>query len=216
MHNVYTNGAPIVQAQFEIDLGDYYVESAGERVALTAALESLLFVATEPLTPAELAQVLPFTNQVIEEKLQQLARSYTEWGRGIRLQERNGAYLMVTMPSTAPLIERFLQLDLNTRLSKPALETLAVIAYRQPITRAQIEAVRGVDCAAVLRSLLQRELIEEMGRAEVAGRPFLYRVTDVFLHYFGLTSLDQLPALSTPDAEQMDALSQAGNPAALA
>jgi segregation and condensation protein B len=97
-----------------------------------------------------------------------------------------------------------LNLDATTRLSGPALEALAVIAYRQPVTRAQIEAVRGVDCSGVLRSLQQRGLIEEVGRLDAPGRPVLYAVTDLFMQHFGLLGLSELPPLGQADLGRLD------------
>jgi len=106
------------------------------------------------------------------------------------VQEYNGTFQLVTQPAFAALIETFLNLDLSTKLSAPALETLAIVAYRQPITRAQIEGVRGVDSSAILRSLTQRGLIQESGRLDGVGRPILYTVTESFMQHFGLINLD--------------------------
>jgi segregation and condensation protein B len=208
MTTVYTNGQPIIQGQFDIDLGEQEVTIAGEPIPLTAALESLLFVAAQPVTAAQLADALELTMELVVHTLEQLAEQYQQRNQGLRLQVRDEQYQLVTVPAAAALIERFLTLDLTTKLSGPALEALAVIAYRQPVTRAQIEAVRGVDSAGVLRSLLQRGLIEEIGRLEVAGRPILYGVTDSFLQHFGLTSLAQLPPLTDPDAELLASATQ--------
>ncbi len=124
-------------------------------------------------------------------------------GRGLRVQKHNNRFQLVTDPSLAPLIETFLELDLSTTLSGPALETLAIVAYRQPVARAQIEAVRYVDCAGVLRSLLQRGLVEEVGRLETVGRPILYGVTDHFLQHFGLIEMTELPPLETADTDAL-------------
>lgn len=195
------NGAAIVQGELDIDLGDRFVEAGGERIPLLAALESLLFVMVDPVESAQFARALGVDLAVIEAGLQALAERYVVTGRGLRLQNRDGCHQLVTLPAAAPLIETFLSLDLTTRLSGPALEALAVVAYRQPVTRAQIEAVRGVDSAGVLRSLTQRGLIEEVGRLDVVGRPILYGVTDLFLQHFGLTGLDQLPPLAASDHE---------------
>lgn len=173
------------------------VQAAG--FSLAAALESLLFVADAAVEPAQLARTLEITPAAAEAALAELDAAYRREGRGLRLQVRNGRYQLVTAPEAANLIENFLNLDASTRLSGPALETLAVAAYRQPVTRAQIEAVRGVDCSGVLRSLLQRGLLEEVGRLDAPGRPVLYGVTDLFMHHFGLTALHELPPLE--DAE---------------
>lgn len=174
-----------------------------EVFSLAAMIEALLFVADGPVEVTQLAKTLNLGSEAIYGGLQQLDRHYLSAGRGLRLQEYNGKYQLVTRPIFATLIETFLNLDLSTKLSAPALETLAIVAYRQPVTRAQIEAVRGVDSSAILRSLIQRNLIEESGRLEGIGRPILYRVTENFMLHFGLTGLDELPALETTEADTL-------------
>jgi segregation and condensation protein B len=188
--------------------GDSSSESALPQTAgafsLPAALESLLFVADEAAEPARLARALGITPDEVEAQLLALDTAYRTDGRGLRLQTRNGRYQLVTAPEAANLIETFLNLDTSARLSAPALETLAVVAYRQPVTRAQIEAVRGVDCSGVLRSLLQRGLLEEVGRLDAPGRPVLYGVTDLFMHHFGLTALHELPPLESTELQRIE------------
>lgn len=173
-------------------------------LALAAALESLLFVAEEPVEPAQLARVFGGEATQVEAALHVLEEEYRTQRRGLRIQVRSGRYQMVTAPEAAGLIEIFLNLDTSSKLSGPALETLAVVAYRQPVTRAQIEAVRGVDCSGVLRSLLQRGLIEEVGRMETPGRPVLYGVTDLFMRHFGLMGLHELPPLPNEENSRID------------
>ncbi len=182
-----------------IDEGD----AEDEGVALTTLLESLLFVASEPVEPRQLAQTLAQPLEIIELGLAELADYYQRSLRGLRLQRFNDKVQLVTAPVAAPFIETFLNLDNTTRLSSPALETLAVIAYRQPVTRAQIEAVRGVDCAGVLRSLVQRGLVTEMGRMEGVGRPILYGVTELFMQHFGLMEMTELPPLEETEADRL-------------
>ena len=168
-------------------------------LSLAAALESLLFVSDQAVEPAQLARALNMTPAEAEAALQELDAAYRRECRGLRVQMRNGRYQLVTAPEAATLIESFLNLDTSARLSAPALEALAVVAYRQPVTRAQIEAVRGVDCSGLLRSLLQRGLLEEVGRLDAPGRPVLYGVTDLFMHHFGLTALHDLPPIDDAD-----------------
>lgn len=175
----------------------------GDSVSLLSALEALLFVADEPVEVTSLAKVLAVMSEELYGALKTLAHQLAEHGRGLRLQEHNGKFQLVTLPTCAPLIETFLNIDTSTKLSAPALETLAIVAYRQPVTRAQIEAVRGVDSAGILRSLLQRGLVEEAGRLEGVGRPIVYNVTDLFMQHFGLTGLDELPVLETTDADTL-------------
>lgn len=185
------------------DGGDDNFTGDDEGVALTTLLESLLFVASEPVEPRQLAQTLAQPIEVIELGLAELADYYQRSLRGVRVQRYNGKVQLVTAPVAAPFIEVFLNLDNTTRLSTPALETLAVIAYRQPVTRAQIEAVRGVDCAGVLRSLAQRGLVTEVGRMEGIGRPILYGVTELFMQHFGLMEMGELPPLEETEADRL-------------
>jgi segregation and condensation protein B len=178
-------------------------EDSDEGVALTTLLESLLFVAAEPVAPLQLAKTLELSLDVIEQGLAELANYYQRSLRGLRLQRFNDKVQLVTASAAAPFIEIFLNLDNSTRLSAPALETLAVIAYRQPVTRAQIEAVRGVDCAGVLRTLVQRGLVADVGRMEGVGRPILYGVTELFMQHFGLMEMAELPPLEESEADQL-------------
>lgn len=180
-----------------------YSHDDDEGVPLTTLLESLLFVAPEAVEPRQLAQTLAQPLEVIEMGLAELADYYQRGLRGLRLQRFNNKVQLVTAPVAAPFIEVFLNLDNSTKLSSPALETLAVIAYRQPVTRAQIEAVRGVDCAGVLRSLTQRGLVAEVGRLEGIGRPILYGVTDLFMQHFGLMEMTELPPLEETEADRL-------------
>lgn len=162
--------------------------------SLTAQIEALLFVAAEPLTPRQIAQALERPLAEVEAGLQALAAELA--GRGIRLQEHHGRWQLTTAPEAAPAIERLLGLEAESgRLSRAALETLAIIAYRQPISRPQIDDIRGVNSDGVIRTLLSKGLIEEVGRAEGPGRPVLYGTTELFLRLFGLGSLADLPPL---------------------
>ena len=167
---------------------------------LRVLVESLLFVAEGPVAVAALVRALEVDVAQVEEALEQLKRDYAE--RGIRLQRARDKVQLVTAPDAAPAIERFLGISTSGHLSAAALETLAIIAYRQPITRPTIEAVRGVNCDGVIHSLLARGLIEEVGRLETAGRPILYAKTFEFLQNFGLRGVDDLPPLeeATDDA----------------
>ena len=187
---------------------DVVEAAAGEQQAeipeaeLPRLIESLLFVAGSPTPVAQLAQVFRVDEPTIEAALSKLAASFVSEHRGLSLQRKGNHLQLSTVPEAGPHIERFLGLDLTTRLSQAALETLAMIAYRQPVTRPQLEAIRGVNCDGVLRTLLARELVEPVGRLEQAGRPFLYGTTFQFLQYFGLDSLEQLPSLPTSEAPE--------------
>jgi segregation and condensation protein B len=162
---------------------------------LPALVESLLFVASSPIPVGRLAQVLGVAEESVETALTQLTEGYVNGDRGLRLLRKGDRVHLTTAPQAAPHIERFLGLDLSAKLSQAALETLAVIAYRQPLTRAEVEAIRGVGCDGVLRTLITRELVEPVGRLEQPGRPYQYGTTIQFLQYFGLESLNRLPPL---------------------
>lgn len=170
---------------------------------LVALLEAMLFVLGDPASVERLAAAFELPVERIEAGLQQLEAQLA--GRGIRLQRHRDAVQLVSLPAAADVIEAYLGLDLSAKLSRAALEALAIIAYRQPVTRPQIEAIRGVSSDGVLRTLLNRGLIEEVGRLEQAGRPILYGITFEFLQYFGLSSLDELPPLDGDVVAQLAA-----------
>lgn len=165
-------------------------------LSLAALVESLLFVADEPVPVGRLAEALEATPGQIERALSDLEATYV--GRGLRLQRAVNRVQLITMPEAALCVERFLGLEARTRLSRAALETLSIIAYRQLVTRPEIEAIRGVSSDSVLRTLLSVGLIEDVGRALTVGRPILYGTTFEFLQHFGLSSLDELPPLDEP------------------
>lgn len=163
-------------------------------IALKYLLESLLFVAGEPTPVADFARALELSVGDVEVLLQTLNEEYH--GRGLRIQRHGDTLQLVTAPEAAAAIHRFLGVQSTTpRLSNAALETLAIIAYKQPLTKAGLEAIRGVDCGGAVRTLLQRGLIAEVGRQQTAGRPVLYGTTDEFLRQFGINHLEHLPPI---------------------
>ncbi|MFN2201694.1 MAG: SMC-Scp complex subunit ScpB [Caldilineaceae bacterium] len=180
---------------------------SGAMAPLTAVLESLLFVAGEAMDVSYLAKALQLKTEQVRDGLARLAQQYKARGGGLRLQMHNDRYQLVTAPATAPFVEDFLNIDISTKLSSAALETLAIVAYRQPVTRVQIEGIRGVDCSGVLRSLVARGLVEEAGRLDAVGRPIVYGVTEQFMQQFGLTELSDLPPLGHEDADMLYAAS---------
>ena len=166
---------------------------------LSVKLETLLFVAAEPVTTAQLATALDVAPSVVERGLNELEASLST--RGLRLQRHAGRVQLTTAPQLAELIERFLGLEATTHLSRVALETLAIIAYQQPVTRPQIDAIRGVNSDSMLKSLLHKGLILESGRADGPGRPILYSTTPEFLQHFGLSSILEMPSLAKHEEE---------------
>jgi segregation and condensation protein B len=163
-------------------------------ISINAQLEALLFVAPGAVGISQLATALGVTNRTIEKALDELGEEYQS--RGVRLQRHSGRVQLTSAPEAAEVIETFLGLEATSRLSSAALEALAIIAYQQPVTRPQVDAVRGVNSDGVMKNLLHKGLIQEVGRAESPGRPILYSTTPEFLGHFGLTSLEELPPLN--------------------
>jgi len=182
-----------------------------EPLGLTAQVESLLFVADEPTSVERLAEALAATPAQVTKALQELEIGLLD--RGLRLQWAGQRVQMVSAPEMAGVVERFLGLGERRRLSPAALETLAIVAYRQPISRPEIEAIRGVNCDSVLRTLLTAGLIEEAGRAATVGRPILYGTTFAFLQHFGLQRLEELPRLETVEETAEEAQEIGHSPA---
>lgn len=167
---------------------------------LKRALEGILFAAGEPVTAQRLCLGLETDRATLDRAAQDLAEEYERGKRGIRLLRLEGSYQLCSAPEQANLIRRTLESRKPPKLSQPALEVLAVVAYFQPVTRAYIDQIRGVDSAYTVGLLLERELIEEAGRLSVPGRPVLLRTTKMFLRSFGLSDLDGLPTL--PDLSE--------------
>ena len=170
-------------------------DEAATTERLAPLLEALLFVADEPVTPAALARALDLTPREVRRGLDDLADALREEQRGVRLQQGPDGAQLVTAPEVASTVEVFLGLEANRRLSNAALETLAIIAYRQPVTRHVIEQIRGVNSDGAVATLRARGLIEGIGRAPGPGRPLLFSTTQRFLEHFGLERPDQLPPL---------------------
>ncbi len=167
--------------------------SGGPLLSPEALVEALLFAAPQPVPVEQLAALLQLSLEEMEAVLGRLEAQLED--RGIRLQRHRDGVQLTTAPEAAPWIERLAGTEVTLRLSQAALETLAIIAYAQPITRPQIEAIRGVGSDGVVRTLLNAGLIAEVGRAETVGRPILYGTTAEFLQHFGLSSLRELPPL---------------------
>lgn len=179
-----------------------------ERENLPSIVEAILFVAGEPVAVEDLAHALDLTVSEMEAALNGLRDGYDLEKRGLRLNRYGGSVQLSIRSEYAPYVERLLQPVRRQSLSQAALETLSIIAYRQPVTKAEIEAVRGVKCDYSVQSLMNKRLICEVGRKETIGRPILYGTTDEFLRHFGISSLAELP---TVDFSAIDAALAAGD-----
>lgn len=168
---------------------------------LESAVESILFAAGEPVGVERLCLALEADRHTVDAVCQRLADQYSFNRRGIRLLRLDNSYQLASAPEFAELIRKTLESRKPAKLSQPALEVLAVIAYYQPVTRVYVDQIRGVDSSYTVGLLLERELIEEAGRLSVPGRPILYRTTKTFLRSFGLSCLEDLPALPSALAE---------------
>jgi segregation and condensation protein B len=172
----------------------------------TRALESLFFVSDEPLSASVLAQTLEADRRDVENACDVLAKELEDRGSGLVLRNVAGGWRLFTHPDVAAMVERFVLSSRQARLTKAALETLSIVAYKQPVTRHQVSGIRGVNSDGVLRALQDRGLIEESGREETPGRPVLYGTTPGFLERLGLPSLASLPSLAPllgADAEDL-------------
>ena len=187
---------PFPTVQNAVDSHSPAEDSGGEVEAKLLQLEAVLFLAREPLSTRKLAKLAKLADGTeARTLLKQLARQHDLRGRALQVIEVAGGFQLLTRTQLAPWIGRLHGQDQEVRLSAPALETLSVVAYRQPVVRAEIEAIRGVQCGEILRVLMERDLLRIVGRADELGRPFLYGTTKKFLQVFGLRRLDQLPSI---------------------
>lgn len=171
---------------------------ASENIA--AAIEAILFASGAPVEKSRLATALEITEKQVEEQISLILDDYNSSERGITIIRLKDSYQMVSVKKYAPQIRTVMDLKRNTPLSQAALEVLAVVAYNQPVTKAFVEQVRGVDCSGVIGSLTSKGLVEEKGRLELPGRPLLYGTTENFLRCFNISSIEQLPPL--PETEE--------------
>lgn len=163
---------------------------------MRAILEALLFAAPEPLGLKELKEAFGEDRAAeVEASLEGLLEDYRRPGRGLRIEKVAGGYRVTTRPEMADVLREFVKRRNRTRLSRAALETLAVVAYRQPVTAPEIEEIRGVNPSSILKSLLEKRFVRIAGRKKVVGSPFLYQTTPEFLEHFGLNSVEDLPSL---------------------
>ncbi len=175
---------------------------------IKSAFESMLFTWGDPLPAKDAADVMGIEISLAEELMRELMEEYEQEGRGIVIREINGAFQYVTREENASYIEKLCTPVKAKRLSQSALEVLAIVAYKQPVTKGEIEAIRGIKCDRVMEGLMAKGLVEAVGRSQAIGRPILYGTTDLFLQNFGFTTLKELPkiediesAISTEEAE---------------
>lgn len=175
---------------------------------LTSVLESLLFASGNPLSVNQMAEIVGEEPKDVRMTLLELSAEYARQGRGLEIVKYDDKFQMMTAAVNAPYVKTLLDNRRNPSLSPAAMEVLSVVAYNQPVTRAYIEQVRGVDCSAVIHSLVEKELIEEKGRMDAPGRPLLYGTTVNFLRVFNITSLSELPELAPMEEAAGEALQQ--------
>lgn len=173
---------------------------------LKSVLESLLFAWGEPLNINEISRILNVPVHSVTTVLDDMSKEYAEdLNRGLIIQKFGNSYQITTKKENFEFIQNLLQTTINKSLSTAAMETLSIIAYKQPVTRVEIELIRGVKCSNVVKGLLDKGLIKEVGKLDKPGRPTLYATTDEFLRHFGLNSIDELPALNIEPEEEKKA-----------
>jgi segregation and condensation protein B len=175
-----------------------------------ATVEAILFASDAPLTLAKIAQVAELPGRAAKKAVEDLNARYEQMGAAFRIEAIAGGYQMLTRPEYHDVLSRLLRARSETRLTQAAMETLAIVAYRQPVLRADVEAIRGVACGEVLRGLMEKQLVKIVARAEILGRPMLYGTTRRFLEVFGLASLDDLPRVEELRAGAKDAPKEDG------
>ncbi|MCD2500167.1 MULTISPECIES: SMC-Scp complex subunit ScpB [Clostridium] len=178
-----------------VDEKQFEFEEVSIKPKMKSAIEAMLFVSGEPLPAKELMANLEIDNKLILEIINEMMEEYKKEDRGLRLIEINGGYQLVTKEENSDYIQKLLKKNRKHSLSQASIESLAIIAYKQPITRIDIDEIRGVKSESALQRLVERSLIREVGRLEVPGRPILYGTTDEFLRQFGLKNLKELPSL---------------------
>ena len=172
-----------------------HVEAAHPAAAAeeAATVEAILFATDAPLTPAKIAQVAELPARAVKQAIESLNARYEQAGSAFRIEAIAGGFQMFTQPEYHDVLKRLLRVRSDSKLSQAAMDALAIIAYRQPVLRADVEAIRGVACGELLRGLMEKQLVKIVGRAEVLGRPMLYGTTRRFLEVFGLNGLEDLP-----------------------
>jgi len=179
----------------KLEVTQYEFEQISSKPKIKSAIESLLFVSGDPLTIKDISNALEISTNTIKGILDEMIKEYEEEKRGIKLISINGEFQLVTKAENSNYIQKLLKKNKRQSLSQASLESLAIIAYKQPITRVDIDEIRGVKSESAMQRLLEKDLIKEVGRLEVPGRPILYGTTEEFLRQFGLKELNELPSL---------------------
>lgn len=193
------------------EVEQYEFEEVSSKPKIKSAIEALLFVSGEPLTIKDLSNSIEISPKTISNILNEMILDYEEEKRGIKLISINGEYQLVTKAENSDYIQKLLKKNKRQSLSQASLESLAIIAYKQPITRVDIDEIRGVKSESAIHKLLEKDLIKEVGRLEVPGRPILFGTTEEFLRQFGLKELNELPSLdlySEKDEETIEAMNE--------
>ena len=178
-----------------IDVKQYEFKELSRKSNIKSAIESMLFVSGEPLSLRDLSNNLEIKDKVVEEIIKEMMSEYEEESRGFRLISINGSYQLVTKSENSDYIQKLLKKNKRHSLSQASIESLAIIAYKQPITRIDIDEIRGVKSESAIQKLVEKGLIKDIGRLEVPGRPILYGTTDEFLRHFALNDLGDLPSI---------------------
>ncbi|EKY27047.1 SMC-Scp complex subunit ScpB [Clostridium celatum] len=190
-----------------IDVTQYEFEEVSRKAKIKSAVEAMLFASGEPLSLKDLSHNLEIQAKALEEILKEMINDYEDENRGIKLIAINDGYQLVTKAENSDFIQKLLKKNRRQSLSQASIESLAIIAYKQPITRIDIDEIRGVKSESAIQKLVEKNLIKDIGRLEVPGRPILYGTTDEFLIQFGLETLKELPSLDLySDAETENSL----------
>ncbi|SHI91948.1 condensin subunit ScpB [Clostridium cavendishii DSM 21758] len=177
------------------DINQFEFKETSKKDKFFSIIESLLFVSGEPLTGKEIAKIIETPLEYTYELMDELTKRYEDSSRGIKLITVNGMYQLVTKAENSDYVQKLLKKNSRQSLSQASLESLAIVAYKQPITRIDIDEIRGVKSESALQKLIERNLIKEIGRLEVPGRPIQYGTTDEFLRQFGLGDLKEMPSI---------------------
>lgn len=189
----------------DININEYEFKGISKKNRDISIIESLLFAAGDPLATRDIARILECEIEYIVELMKEMMEKYNNNKiRGIKLITLNGMYQLVTKPCNSEFVEKLLKKNIRQSLSQASLESLAIVAYKQPITRVEIDEIRGVKSDSALQKLVEKNLIEETGRLEVPGRPILYGTTDEFLRHFALKDINELPSIELFEEENQE------------